>query len=67
MQGNVLSPILCNIYLDKLDTYVKKEIIAKMEKGKSPLINPKYTANIGLDPKEKYLPMHIQNTLKKIS
>ena len=32
-QGGIISPILANIYLDKLDKYIK-EYIAKFDKGK---------------------------------
>jgi group II intron reverse transcriptase/maturase len=65
MQGNVLSPILCNIYLNKLDDYVKDGIIAKYEKGDKPIVNREYLANIGLKNEERTLPTHIQNTIKK--
>ena len=32
-QGGIISPILANIYLDKLDKYIK-EYTAKFDKGK---------------------------------
>jgi len=65
IQGNVLSPILCNIYLTKLDTFVKHEIINKMVKGLKPKINPKYLDKIELTPTEEKLPEHIKNKIKK--
>jgi len=53
MQGNALSPILCNIYLNKLDEYVKSEIISKYQKGKAPKINPEYIKQIKLKREKK--------------
>ena len=40
-QGGIISPILANIYLDKLDKYVA-DYIAKFDKGKSKAVNPEY-------------------------
>lgn len=40
-QGGIISPILANIYLDKLDKYIA-EYIAKFNKGKSKGMNPEY-------------------------
>lgn len=65
MQGNILSPILCNIYLNKLDDYVIKEIKNKMEIGVRPKINPIYMSKIGLNAAEEKLPDHIKNKIKK--
>jgi hypothetical protein len=65
IQGNVLSPLLCNIYLTKMDTFVKHEIINKMVKGLKPKINPEYLVKIGLTPTEGILPEHIKNKIKK--
>jgi Reverse transcriptase (RNA-dependent DNA polymerase)/Type II intron maturase len=41
-QGGVLSPLLANIYLDKLDTYVEQELIPEYTKGKRRRRNPAY-------------------------
>ena len=65
IRGNVLSQILCNIYLDRLDSFVKNEIIAKMTKGKRPLSNPEYLRKIGLTQEEEKLPEHIKNKIRK--
>lgn len=65
MQGNALSPILCNIYLDKLDTFVKDEIIAKMVKGIRPLVNPNYQKKTKLTLDEEKLPEHVKNKILK--
>lgn len=40
-QGGIISPILANIYLDKLDKYMQ-EYIQKFNKGKDRKRNPKY-------------------------
>jgi group II intron reverse transcriptase/maturase len=39
-QGGVLSPLLANIYLDKLDTYIEQELIPEYTKGKERKTNP---------------------------
>jgi hypothetical protein len=41
-QGGVLSPLLANIYLDKLDTYIEQELIPEHTKGKGRKANPAY-------------------------
>lgn len=41
-QGGVLSPLLSNIYLDKLDQYVEETLIPKYTKGDRKAINPTY-------------------------
>src|SRR6266498_4911720 len=41
-QGGVISPILSNIYLDKLDQYVEKTLIPAYTLGKKRAPNPKY-------------------------
>jgi group II intron reverse transcriptase/maturase len=41
-QGAVLSPILANIYLDKLDKFVEKELIPKYNRGKRRKVNPEW-------------------------
>ncbi len=41
-QGGVISPILSNVYLDKLDQYVEKTLIPAYTRGKRRAINPVY-------------------------
>jgi len=41
-QGGVLSPLLSNIYLDKLDKYIEETLIPKYTKGKTRRTNPEY-------------------------
>ena len=41
-QGGVLSPLLANIYLDKLDQYVEQELIPAYTKGKARKFNAAY-------------------------
>ncbi len=41
-QGGVISPILSNIYLDKLDQYVEKTLIPAYTRGKKRAANPAY-------------------------
>ena len=41
-QGAVLSPILANIYLDKLDKFVENELIPKYNRGKGRRPNPEW-------------------------
>jgi retron-type reverse transcriptase len=41
-QGGVVSPILSNIYLDKLDKYVEQVLIPAYTKGKMRKTNPHY-------------------------
>lgn len=65
IKRSILSPLLCNIYFDKLDSFIKKEIKNKMEKGTKPFINPKYLNSIGIKSDETNLPLHIQNIIKK--
>lgn len=40
-QGSVISPILCNIYMDKLDKFIKK-LTLNFNKGVTPRPNPVY-------------------------
>ena len=42
-QGGVISPLLSNIILNKLDQFVEREIIPQYKKGKKRKRNPKYT------------------------
>jgi group II intron reverse transcriptase/maturase len=43
-QGGVISPILSNIYLDKLDQYVEQVLIPKYTRGEKRAANPAYAA-----------------------
>jgi group II intron reverse transcriptase/maturase len=41
-QGGIVSPILANIYLHELDTYVEDELVPKYTRGKRRAANPDY-------------------------
>jgi len=41
-QGGVASPILSNIYLDKLDEFVERELIPQYTRGASRKVSPEY-------------------------
>ena len=41
-QGGVVSPLLSNIYLDKLDEYVERELIPQHTRGTRRKVNPQY-------------------------
>jgi len=41
-QGGVISPVLSNIYLHKLDEFVERELIPQYTRGKSRRLNPHY-------------------------
>jgi len=41
-QGSIVSPILANLYLDKLDKFVEQELIPQHTKGKRRKPNPAY-------------------------
>ena len=41
-QGGVVSPILSNIYLDKLDEFVEQELIPQYTRGALRAANPAY-------------------------
>jgi group II intron reverse transcriptase/maturase len=41
-QGGVVSPILSNIYLDKLDTFVEQTLLPTYNRGETRRINPQY-------------------------
>jgi group II intron reverse transcriptase/maturase len=41
-QGGIISPLLANIYLDKLDQYVEQTISPAFMKGKEKQLNPEY-------------------------
>ncbi|HEY0938103.1 MAG TPA: reverse transcriptase domain-containing protein [Trebonia sp.] len=42
-QGSVVSPVLSNIYLHKLDEFVERELIPQYTRGKGRRLNPQYT------------------------
>ena len=41
-QGNVLSPLLANIFLNELDTYIETILIPQYTKGRQRRVNPAY-------------------------
>jgi retron-type reverse transcriptase len=41
-QGNILSPVLANIFLNELDTYIETTLIPQYTKGKRRRANPEY-------------------------
>ena len=41
-QGGTVSPVLSNIYLDKLDTFVEQELIPQYTRGARRRLNPEY-------------------------
>jgi group II intron reverse transcriptase/maturase len=41
-QGGVVSPVLSNIYLDRLDKFVEKALIPEYTQGKGRAVNPAY-------------------------
>ncbi len=41
-QGGVVSPILSNVYLDKLDKFVEQELIPQYTRGTRRKCNPEY-------------------------
>jgi len=41
-QGGVVSPLLANIYLDKLDHYIEKELLPAYTQGEHRNVNPAY-------------------------
>ena len=41
-QGGVVSPLLSNIYLDKLDKYIERELIPQHTRGTRRKVNPQY-------------------------
>lgn len=41
-QGGILSPLLANIYLNELDTFVEDELIPQFTRGKAKAPNPAY-------------------------
>jgi group II intron reverse transcriptase/maturase len=43
-QGGILSPVLSNIYLHELDTYIEDVVIPQYTRGKVKITNPEYNA-----------------------
>jgi group II intron reverse transcriptase/maturase len=41
-QGGIISPLLANIYMDKLDQFVEMELIPRFTEGKKRALNPEY-------------------------
>ncbi|HEY4386308.1 MAG TPA: reverse transcriptase domain-containing protein [Ktedonobacteraceae bacterium] len=41
-QGSILSPVLANLYLDKLDTYIEKTLVPAYTRGERRRANPEY-------------------------
>ena len=58
-QGSVLSPILCNIYMHKLDQYME-EIMQKHNTGKKRRRNPAYTKLANQLAKEKSITTRVK-------
>lgn len=54
-QGGIVSPVLANIYLDKLDTYIEQTLIPAHTRGKQRQDNQEYThlANLSGDYRKK--------------
>lgn len=52
-QGSLISPILCNLYLHELDTYVVNELIPLYTKGVARQKNPDYASRFALTESEK--------------
>lgn len=63
-QGNVLSPLLSNIYLHEFDFFMDN-LIKKYYKGKSPSVNQKYYKKLELNKYESTLANEIQNLIKR--
>lgn len=47
-QGSILSPILANIYLDKLDKFIEQTLIREYTRGKCRAENPEYSKLVKL-------------------
>ncbi|MFP1452753.1 hypothetical protein ACLB1N_19815 [Escherichia coli] len=48
-QGGIISPLLSNIYLNKLDQYVEHVLLPKYNKGKSQARNREYEVQNGIE------------------
>lgn len=63
-QGNVLSPLLCNIYLHELDVFMVN-LTKKYHKGTFPTKNKEYFKKLELSKYERTLTNEIQNNFKR--
>lgn len=63
-QGNVLSPLLCNIYFHELDIFMTI-LKDKYHKGKSPTVNQEYYKKLELNKYEKTLTNETQDSIKR--
>jgi retron-type reverse transcriptase len=63
-QGNVLSPILSNIYLNELDKFME-QLIKKYNKGFNTTPNPEFTKLINLSKYERTLDSILQNNIRR--
>jgi len=63
-QGNVLSPILCNIYLHELDIFMSN-LTKKYHKGNYPTRNEVYFKKLELSKYERMLSNNIKNNIQK--
>lgn len=52
-QGSLISPILCNIFLHELDSYIVKELLPIYNKGEARKKNPTYSKRYTLNEKDK--------------
>jgi len=59
-QENVLSPLLCNVYLHELDLFMQN-LKKKYDKGSSPTKNDKFFKKLDLNKYEKALSYGLQN------
>ena len=59
-QGNVLSPILCNVYLHELDLFMQN-LKKKYDKGSHPTKNEEFFKKLDLNKFEKALSYELQN------
>ena len=63
-QGNVLSPLLFNVYLHELDVFMTN-LAKKYYKGKFPALNPEYHKKLELSKYERTLANEIQDSIKR--
>jgi group II intron reverse transcriptase/maturase len=63
-QGNVLSPLLCNIYLHELDVFMVN-LEKKYHKGKYPTLNSEYYKKLELSKYIRTLTNDTQNKIKR--
>lgn len=63
-QGNVMSPLLCNVYLHEFDVFMETLNI-KYHKGKYPTPNPEYFKKIDLGKYVRILSHELQDKIRK--